>query len=117
MQPRSVSSRTLHHALTATLGVLASAAAALAMQTITATSDINGRPRPASAELTQPSTVRCVAATGQAGDGPDPSCQINAPGFSGKLEIRKQVAIEKPGYLTLSCNGNPPTRCSAQISP
>ena len=97
--------------------LIGAATLAIAAQNITATSDVNGKPRPATVEITEPSTVRCTSANAQAGNGVEPSCQINAPGFFGKLEIGKQIKIEKPGYVTLTCNGNPPTRCSAQIDP
>jgi len=90
---------------------------ARAAQTITATADVNGKPHPATAQIDGPSYIRCTSAAGQAGDGDPPSCGITAPGFSGKVEIGKMVSADKAGYVTLTCNGNPPLRCSAQITP
>ena len=97
--------------------VLTLAGIARAAQTIIATADVNGKPHPGTAQIDGPSYIRCISATGQAGDGDPPSCGISAPGFAGKVEIGKMVSVEKAGYVTLSCNGNPPLRCSAQITP
>jgi len=114
---RSNSIPSLRPALIVLITFLVTANLALATQNITATSDVNGKSRPATAEITEPSTIRCTSAKAQAGNGVEPSCQVNAPNFSGKLDIGKQIRIEKPGYITLTCNGNPPSRCSAQIDP
>jgi hypothetical protein len=92
-------------------------AVAYAAETLIATADANGRPHAASVKIDGPSYVRCTSATGQAGDGEPPSCQIQAPGFAGKVEIGKIVSLKEEGYVELKCNGNPPLRCSAQITP
>jgi hypothetical protein len=101
----------------ATAALLCAAGVVWAAQTITATADVNGKPHPATAQIDGPSYIRCTSATGQVGDGDPPSCGITAPGFTGKVEIGKMVSAEKEGYVTLTCNGNPPLRCSAQITP
>jgi hypothetical protein len=106
--------------LPAILALIASAAAATiayASQNLTATADVNGKPRSATAEITEPSAIRCTSATAQPGDGPKPSCQIQSPGHDAKLDIGKLLTLEKPGYITLTCNGNPPLRCTAEITP
>jgi hypothetical protein len=101
--------------LTASLAL--SATAAYAAETLIATADANGRPHAAATKIDGPAYIRCTSATGQAGDGEAPSCQIRAPGFTGKLEIGKIVSLKEEGYVELKCNGNPPLRCSAQITP
>jgi hypothetical protein len=98
------------------LAVTFGATIALASQTLIATTDVNGKARGASAKIDGPSNVRCTSANGQAGGEPA-SCQIQAPGFSGKVEIGKTISIQEEGYVELKCNGNPPLRCSAEITP
>jgi hypothetical protein len=102
--------------LVAASAVLVGAAIVCASQTLTATTDVNGKARGASAKIDGPSNVRCTSANGQAGGEPA-SCQIHAPGFSGKVEIGKTISIQEEGYVELKCNGNPPLRCSAEITP
>jgi hypothetical protein len=101
----------------ATGAILFAVGIAWAAETLIATADVNGKPRPATTKIDGPVNIRCTSATGQAGDGDSPSCQIQAPGFYGKVEIGKMISVEKPGYVELKCNGNPPLRCSAQITP
>jgi|SRR5262245_61100922 len=104
-------------ALVAVLFVLA--AISYGAETLIATADANGRARAAGIKVDGPVYVRCTSATGQATSGDDeaPSCQIRAPGFNGKLEIGKVISVKEEGYVELKCNGNPPLRCSAQITP
>ena len=96
--------------------LISGAALCRAAETLIATADVNGKARAASAKIDGPAYVRCTSATSQAG-GEAPSCQIQAPGFSGKVEIGKTVAIKEGGYVELKCNGNPPLRCSAEVTP
>jgi hypothetical protein len=97
--------------------LIALLATAIAAQTITSTSDVIGRPRPATAEITEPPPSAAPAPTRKSATASSPPTRSNAPGFSGKLDIAKQIKIENPGYITLTCNGNSPTRGSAQIDP
>jgi hypothetical protein len=97
--------------------VLSAAGIAWASQTMTATADVNGKPRAATAQIDGPSNLQCTSANGQAGEGDKPSCQILAPGYSGKVEVGKSVALDQVGIVTLACNGKPPLRCTAQITP
>jgi hypothetical protein len=97
--------------------ILSTVGIAWASQTITATADVNGNPRPATAQIDGPSNIRCTSAAGQAGEGDKPSCKILAPGYSGTVEIGKMIAADKAGIVTLTCNGQPPLRCTAQITP
>jgi len=90
---------------------------AWASETMTATADVNGKPRAATAQIDGPSNLRCTSANGQAGEGDKPSCQIVAPGYSGKVEVGKSVALDQAGIVTLTCNGKPPLRCTAEITP
>jgi hypothetical protein len=103
--------------LVATGGILGVAGIAWAAQTITATADVNGKPRAATAQIEGPSSIRCTSAAGQAGDGDKPSCRIVAPGYTGTVEIGKIVAADRDGQVTLTCNGRPPLRCTAEITP
>jgi hypothetical protein len=103
--------------LVATGAILSTAGIAWAAQTITATADVNGNPRPATAQIDGPSNIRCTNAAGQAGEGDKPSCRIVAPGYTGTVEIGKIVAADGAGTVTLTCNGQPPLRCTAQITP
>jgi hypothetical protein len=103
--------------LVAATVILTTAGIAWASQTITATTDVNGHARPATAEIDGPSNVRCTSAAGQAGAGQKPSCSIAAPGYSGIVEIGKVIATDGGGNVTLTCNGNPPLRCTAEITP
>jgi hypothetical protein len=101
--------------LVAAIVILATAGIAWASQTITATTDVNGHARPATAEINGPSNVRCTSAAGQAGQ--KPSCSVAAPGYAGIVEIGKVIATDGGGTVTLTCNGNPPLRCTAEITP
>ena len=81
----------------------------------------NGRcewqPTSGNAQIDGPSSIRCTSAVGQVGEGDKPSCKIVAPGYSGTVEIGKMVAADKAGIVTPTCNGQPPLRCTAQITP
>jgi len=103
--------------LVATSAILCTAGIAWASQTITATADVNGHARPATAEIDGPSNVRCTSAAGQAGEGQKPSCTIAAPGYAGTVEIGKVIATDGGGTVTLTCNGKPPLSCTAEITP
>jgi hypothetical protein len=103
--------------LAATSVLLGTSGIAWATQTISATADVNGKPRAATATIDGPSNIRCTSAAGQAGDGERPSCQIIAPGYAGTVEIGKIVAADRDGTVTLTCNGKPPLRCTAEITP
>jgi hypothetical protein len=103
--------------LTATGMIFSTAGMAWGAQTISATADVNGKPRAATAKIDGPSNIRCTSAAGQAGDGDKPSCQIIAPGYAGTVEIGKIVAADREGTVTLTCNGKPPLRCTAEITP
>jgi hypothetical protein len=98
------------------IGVLLGAAVAVkATQTLSATADPHGKARAATAQIDGPSRLRCITANGEAGE--KASCQVAAPGFTGEVEVGKIVALEKEGYVTLTCNGKPPLRCMAEITP
>jgi hypothetical protein len=103
--------------LMASGAVLSAAGIAWASQTMTATADVNGKPRAATAQIDGPSNLQCTSAKGQAGEGDKPSCQIIAPGYSGRVEVGKSVALDQAGIVTLACNGKPPLSCTAQITP
>jgi hypothetical protein len=92
-----------------------SAAVVRATQTLSATADPHGKARAATAQIDGPSNLRCITANGEAGQ--KASCQVIAPGFSGEVEVGKVVALDKAGTVTLTCNGNPPLRCMAEITP
>jgi hypothetical protein len=97
--------------------VFGAAGIAWASQMMSATADPNGKQRAATAQIDGPSNLRCTSANGEAGEGDKPSCQISAPGYSGKVEVGKIVALDEAGYVTLTCNGKPPLRCTAEITP
>jgi hypothetical protein len=97
--------------------LLSAAVVVRAAQILSATTDVNGRAREATTDIDAPSYVRCTSANGEAGEGPKPSCQIGAPGVSVTLEVGRSVSLEKAGIVRLTCNGKPPLRCTAQITP
>ena len=86
-----------------------------AAQVITSITDANGNRHPATAALRNPASVKCTFATGNNPQQNPPSCFITAPGYSGTLARGQSIGTSGPGTVSLTCNGQAPLRCSAQI--
>jgi hypothetical protein len=91
------------------------AAAAAAAQTITSTTDPNRNQHPGSVAVLDPSSVTCASAVGNNPRNYPPSCNIVAPGYWGIVNIGQIIGTSGAGTVNLTCNGEAPLRCSAQI--
>jgi hypothetical protein len=86
------------------------------VRSITASEDDRGQ-HPGTAAISKPSSIRCVSAVGNDPRQYPPSCTISAPGFYGVVNVGNTVGASGAGTVTLTCNGQRPMRCSAQITP
>lgn len=84
-------------------------------QKITASGN-NGAPRPGTAAIGGPASIKCLSASAS-GHAMKTSCSISAPGYSGIVEIGQTVDANGPGTVVLTCTGQGFVQCSALITP
>ena len=79
-----------------------------------ATSDKGGE-HPAKTEISGPATVTCINAASEIPNGPQPSCYVTGPGFTGILNKGKTASLTGAGTVTLKCSGQGFMRCDARV--
>jgi len=85
------------------------------VQTIVSTTSANGNTNPGRAPIKGPSSVTCVSAVGNTQQGYKASCNIDAPGHFGPVDVNQTIGTSGAGTVTLTCNGQAPLRCVATI--
>ena len=84
-------------------------------QSITSTTEKSGNQHPATASVRGPTAVTCSSAVGNNPRQYPPSCNIAAPGYNGSVTPGQTIGTSGAGTVTLTCNGQAPLRCTAQI--
>ena len=84
-------------------------------KTLTSGTDQYADPNPATFSTEVPVAVTCLAASGGNAMLHAPACHIDAPGYTGILEVGQTVATSAAGPLTLTCEGQTPLRCSVAV--
>ena len=84
------------------------------VHSLQATTDTGGA-HPAKTEISGPATVTCLNAVSETMNGPQPSCYISGPGFTGILAKGKTANLTGAGTVTLKCSGQGYMRCDARV--
>lgn len=82
--------------------------------TLTAYLETSGNSVPASTPTSGPASITCTLAP--ASGGYPASCQIAAPGYGGAPNQGQTAGSSGPGTVMLTCNGQAPKTCKANVS-
>jgi hypothetical protein len=74
-----------------------------------------GGEHPASTEISGPATITCINGASENMAGPQPSCSVTGPGFSGILNKGKAANLTGAGTVTLKCSGQGYRKCDARV--
>jgi hypothetical protein len=85
-------------------------------QVISARTDQTGQ-HPGTAAISGPAKITCTSANSNTQNPqPKPSCFVQAPGFTGNLNVSQSAGASGAGTVILNCNGQGDVlTCSARI--